>query len=96
MMTDIDDRMRSLRTKFIAQTLDSITSVEKSVASRDWPSLVATAHSLAGRAGMFGFPGLGDAARTAEEAIGDGATDDVIERLGFEFLAQLRTLRHDL
>lgn len=95
-MTEIDDRMRSLRTRFVAQTLDMIAAVEKSVASRDWPSLVAAAHSLAGRAGMFGFTGLGDAARAAEEAIENGADDDAIERLCSRWLAELRCVSQDL
>lgn len=94
-MADIDDRMRALRAKFIAQTLDSLPSIEMSATSRDWPSLVGAAHSLAGRAGMFGFRDLGEAARDLEEAIETGAEDDALDKLSSKLLEAIRLLHQD-
>ena len=72
-----------------------LPSIEMSATSRDWPSLVGAAHSLAGRAGMFGFPGLGDAARGLEEAIDTGADDDALGQLASKLLEAIRSLHQD-
>lgn len=92
-MTDIDRRLAELAERFAAQAGDAAASIEGSRARRDWPALSTACHSLAGRAGMFGYPDLGEAARAVEEAIDERADAARIGELTELLLLHLEPLR---
>jgi len=94
-MNHLDERMLALRQRFLAQTRQMMTGVEAAIAEHDWAELVPTAHSLAGRAAMFGYPEVGDAARATEEAIEAGASSDELVRLSRQMLDQLLSASQD-
>lgn len=94
-MDDIDARMAALSARFAAQLAETTAIIEACLARRAWAELTAPCHSLAGRAGMFGQPALGDAARSVEEAIDEDAPPEEIERLTEDLLGCLRALRQD-
>jgi len=68
-MTVFDERMQLLRARFVAQSLGERSTLEGALASRDHETAARILHSLAGNAGMFGFPGLSAASRELEEAL---------------------------
>ena len=72
-MTDFEGRMAALRARFVDQARDEAAAIACHVAAGEWQSVRDICHGLAGRAGMFGFAALGDAARAVEEAIDEGA-----------------------
>lgn len=61
--------MAVLRQRFVERAVAEQSAIRAALARGDWPSLRDLAHGLSGRAGMFGFPDLGEAAQALEEAI---------------------------
>ncbi len=74
-MNDLDDRLAALRQCFIDQAATQATQLRAAAIGEDRPALRQLSHSLSGRAGMFGFTHLGEAAQALEEAIDAAATD---------------------
>lgn len=68
--------MAALRTRFVDQARGEAAAIARHVAAGEWQAVRDICHGLAGRAGMFGFAALGDAARAVEEAIDEGAPSD--------------------
>lgn len=68
-MTDFEGRMAALRQRFVDEARSQMEQIEEALAAGNWPALRAVSHSLSGRAGMFGFPELGEAGQALEEAI---------------------------
>lgn len=62
------DKMAALRERFSASLAEQTERLPALLEAGDLDGLRALAHSLAGRAGMFGFPELGEIARQADEA----------------------------
>jgi HPt (histidine-containing phosphotransfer) domain-containing protein len=71
-VSDFDDRLAQLRTRFAAQARREATDIERLAAGGDWRGIRDLAHGLAGRAGMFGYGAIGEIARDVEEAIDAG------------------------
>lgn len=78
--------MAALRSRFVDQARGEAAAIARHVAAGEWQALRDLCHGLAGRAGMFGFPALGDAARTVEEAIDDGAPPQRLAPLADDLL----------
>lgn len=66
---------------------------------KDWPfedaisnpaGLASEMHKIAGSAGMFGFPRMGEAARALEEAIRGGSPEHVFFRLFHDLKNQVK------
>lgn len=91
-MTGFDERMAALRDRFIARAADEAVEAERLIAAADWPGLRDLAHGLAGRAGMFGFPEVGERARQLEEAIDARIEPRLVCSLAAEMLSDLRLL----
>jgi len=89
-MTELDERLRLLRRRFVQQAAADARAIAGHLDAGRWQAIRDASHSLAGRAGMFGFASLTDAARRLEEAIDAGAepgqlrrrTEFLIARLG--------------
>ncbi len=71
-MSALEKRMAELRARFAIQAQQEAAELELRAAAGDWRAVAEIAHGLAGRAGMFGFPEIGNLARDAEEAIDAG------------------------
>jgi CheY-like chemotaxis protein/HPt (histidine-containing phosphotransfer) domain-containing protein len=100
--TAFDARLAAMRRKFAQALPGSLAQVERTWAVaaggceiQPWEDLARLAHDLAGSAGSFGFPAVGDAARELEEVIrthlargealagkARGAVKQHVERLG--------------
>ena len=90
-MADFQARMAGLRARFLVQAARETDELTAHAQAQRWDVMRDICHGLAGRAGLFGFAALGDAARHVEEAIEDGrhgaALQPLIERLTAELKA---------
>jgi len=88
-MAEIDARLAAIAERFAAAAGESAAAIEAALGREDWSELARLCHSLAGRAGMFGHAGIGDAARSVEEGVDarlsapelDARTRDLLDRL---------------
>ncbi|MEB3416799.1 Hpt domain-containing protein [Alteriqipengyuania sp. WL0013] len=71
-MTDVANRMAQLAGQFAARAADERARLAVALAASDRASLQEQAHKLAGIAGMFGHPRIGEAALELEEAAEGG------------------------
>lgn len=91
-MAEIDARLAAIAERFAAQAGETAAEIAAALDREDWSELARLSHSLAGRAGMFGYSAIGDAARSVEEAVDAGLADDVKVRLAQDLLAQMAAL----
>lgn len=63
-----DQRIAALRARFAGSLAGQAEDLRRLVKAGDLEAARQLAHSLAGRAGMFGFGELGETARLADEA----------------------------
>lgn len=94
-MTGFDARMAALRQRFIDQAAAEEVLIRTALAGGDWPKLRDLSHGLSGRAGMFGFSEVGDAAQAVEEAIDADATPDERQRLTEQLIGRLDRLAQE-
>lgn len=87
-MSEFDDRLTELRARFLARAADDYAALRAARDAGDCETIRRIAHSLAGGAGIFGFPEISAAARVVEEA----DENDVLPRLA-HLLALLDALR---
>lgn len=88
-MAEIDARLAAIAERFAAQAEETAAEIAAALDREDWSELARLGHSLAGRAGMFGYGAIGDAARKVEEAVdarlsGEaiaGLTQDLLDRM---------------
>jgi HPt (histidine-containing phosphotransfer) domain-containing protein len=69
--TDFDARMAELRTRFVQEAAKEHERLVEAFGNDDHAAVRGIAHSLSGRAGMFGFPELSEQAAALEAAIDD-------------------------
>ena len=91
-MTEFDDRLQALRRRFVDQASADADAIERHAAVAAWVAIRDLSHGIAGRAGMFGFPALTDAAREVEEAIDKSEEPDRLCSLARSLVADLRGL----
>ena len=60
-MAEIDARLAAIAERFAAQAGETATEIAAALGREDWSELARLGHSLAGRAGMFGYGAIGDA-----------------------------------
>lgn len=85
--------MQALRQRFVSQALADADEIAKRAAISEWRAVRDLSHGISGRAGMFGFHTLSEAAGDLEEALdGEEEEQDRRERLTQILLAQLRRL----
>lgn len=91
-MAEIDARLAAIAERFAAQAAETAAEIGSALDRGDGPELARLAHSLAGRAGMFGFSAIGDAARRVEEALDAGVSGQELACLTRGLLAHLAEL----
>jgi HPt (histidine-containing phosphotransfer) domain-containing protein len=68
-MNAFDERMQQLRARFAERSLRERDELGAAMAAGDHATAIRVLHSLAGNAGMFGYPRLSTAARQFEVAL---------------------------
>jgi len=91
-MTGFDDRMAELRTRFVERAKEDRAALTAALVEGDHAAVRRIAHSLAGNAGIFGFPGITDAARAIEDALDARVRGDMLQRLCRNLDKSLATL----
>lgn len=91
-MTAFDERLRALRQRFVEKAAVDATEIEDRAAAMAWDAVRDLSHGMVGRAGMFGFPALTDAAQMLERAIDEGRAPDQIQLLAKSLVSRLREL----
>jgi len=82
-------RMTLLRARFNERALVDEAELEAAMMAGDFGAATRILHSLAGNAGMFGYPALSKAARDLEQAIESRGPDADIPRLLREVVDQI-------
>jgi len=67
-VSGLEDKLAEPRVRFQARAGDELAVIEAALANGDRPTIIDRAHKLAGIAGMFGYPEIGDAAFSLEQA----------------------------
>jgi len=81
-MDPFADRMEQLRTRFRQRATGDGEALKVAIAAKDRDTAIHILHSLAGNAGMFGYPALSTIASELEQAIASGAPEvDVLAKL---------------
>lgn len=91
-MAEIDARLAAIAERFAAQAGETATEIGAALDRDDWSELARISHSLAGRAGMFGYAAIGDAARRVEEAVDAGLSGGAIAGLTQDLLVKMAEL----
>ncbi|RYD45528.1 MAG: hypothetical protein EOP63_00755 [Sphingomonadales bacterium] len=91
-MAEIDARLAAIAERFAAQAGETAEEISAALEREDWSELARLSHSLAGRAGMFGYAAIGEAARRVEEARDAGLSGDMIARLTRDLLVKMAEL----
>jgi HPt (histidine-containing phosphotransfer) domain-containing protein len=91
-MTDFEERLGAIRLRFVEQAGIDADAIQRSVDESAWKAVRDLSHGIAGRAGMFGFDELTNAARQLERGIDCAEPEDHIHRLALTLIADLRAL----
>ena len=91
-MSDVEARMAALCRRFAASAGQQAVALRNALQANDQDRAVEVAHHLAGAAGIFGQPMLGEQALILEEAIDANADEAVVNSLAQELLAALDRL----
>jgi HPt (histidine-containing phosphotransfer) domain-containing protein len=91
-MAEIDARLAAIAERFAAQAGETADAIGAAMAAGNRAELARLAHSLAGRAGMFGYGAIGDAARAVEEAVDGDASGKAIAKMTGDLLDRLADL----
>ena len=91
-MAEIDARLAAIAERFAAQAGETAAEISAALDREDWSELARLGHSLAGRAGMFGYGAIGEAARAVEEAVNAGLSNEMIACLTQDLLRRMAEL----
>ena len=91
-MAEIDARLAAIAERFAAQAGQTAAEIATALDREDWSELARLSHSLAGRAGMFGYAAIGEAARRVEEAVDARLSTDTIASLAQDLLVRMAEL----
>ncbi|MBA4765645.1 Hpt domain-containing protein [Qipengyuania sp. 902] len=90
MSAELEIRMAQMAARFAARAGEHEAALQAAIAADDREAIASQAHRLAGIAGMFGQPQVGEAAARLEDIVEAGGDYlDAAERLS----AMLRDLR---
>lgn len=92
-MAEIDGRLAAIAERFAAQAGETAAEIEDALDRENWSELARISHSLAGRAGMFGYGAIGDAARRVEEAVNAGVSGAAVVGLTLDLLVKMGELK---
>ena len=85
-------RMAAMHQRFLERAARDRAVITSAFAVHDWPEVQRVSHGLAGIAGTFGHPLIGDCAYAVEQAIDAGDNDERAEALWRELDNQLAAL----
>lgn len=91
-MNDVAARMAALRRRFAASAVEQESSLRAAIHAEDRGKMIALAHHLAGAAGIFGHPELGEMARRLETSLDGGASAEAVRIEAADLLGALRRL----
>jgi HPt (histidine-containing phosphotransfer) domain-containing protein len=91
-MAEIDARLAAIAERFAAQAGETAADIGAALDRENWSELAQLGHSLAGRAGMFGYGAIGEAARAVEEAVNAGLSNEMIAGLTQDLLRRMAEL----
>ena len=91
-MTTFEDKLRTLRQRFIERAAADADAIETEAFAMRWAAVRDLSHSIVGRAGMFGFPALSDAAKRLEAAVEAGEEMGFLQMLSEGLVSDLRKL----
>lgn len=94
-MADFDARMAALRERFMEQTVREAKAIADHAEAGQWDEVRQLCHGLAGRAGMFGFAPLGEAAHAVEQAIDAGSPRKWLDPLIFRVVETAACIGRD-
>lgn len=92
-MDDFERRMEALKARFVERAAADQTALTAAWAARDNDAVRLISHSLAGNAGIFGYPDLGDAARELEEALDQLSSDEHLQQKLDAVLTKIHCVR---
>ena len=92
-MTALEARLQLLRERFVERAAADADAIEAAAAAMDWPAVRDLSHGIVGRAGMFGFPALSDAARILETAVDAREPAERLGALSAALVSRLRGVR---
>lgn len=88
-MNDFEQRIEALKARFVERAAADRSALDHAWVTRDDDTLRRISHSLAGNAGLFGYPKLSDAARDLEEALDRPAPEEQLRRKLDAVMAQI-------
>ena len=88
--------LQALAERFRVKSAADADAIEAAMgrADIDWNDLTALVHGLAGAAGIFGYPGIGGAARTLDEKFAAGLRPTQDEMAGLVDTIRSELARH--
>jgi len=89
-VTEFDAQMAALRERFLTRMATEREIITAELARGGWVAVRDVCHGLSGLAAVFGFAPIGDAARTVEDAVDDGAGPEAIRELAAVLLARMK------
>jgi HPt (histidine-containing phosphotransfer) domain-containing protein len=91
-MSDFDAKLAALQTRFRVRAGDEAVRLIGALAAGDRAELLRTSHAIAGSAGMFDFPALGEAALAVEAAIDAEDSDEQLAAPAGRLIAALEAI----
>ena len=90
-----DEQMAALHRRFLVEAEADCSVCRGALEDGDFELLRRSAHRLAGRGGMFGYPKVSKAAERLEDALLASAGRETIALLGGELLTCLQQLNQE-
>ncbi len=91
-MSGFDAKLAALQARFRTRAVDEALWLTGALAGGDRTEILRVSHAIAGSAGMFGFPALGEAALAVEAAIDGGASDEELAAPARKLIAELEAI----
>lgn len=86
-----DDPLAEIRKRFRHRALADAEALSDALKARDFEAIEMVSHGLAGAAGLFGFTGIGDAAKAMDQQFAEGRPPSPAE-----IEALIATIRRDM
>lgn len=80
-MDEFERRMEALKARFVERAVGDGLALREARAAGDRVGMRRIAHGLAGNAGLFGQPQLGETASALDDALGTPASDEQLAPL---------------
>lgn len=91
-MSDFDTKLAALQARFRMRAGDEAVRLTGALATGDRAELLRVSHAIAGSAGMFDFPDLGEAAMAVEAAIDAQASEEELATPAGKLINELKAI----